>query len=52
VPEHSAWLLALSGKGWWRKAGSPAAHQAMSTTWFAGLGLVSLTVRYAALQTP
>lgn len=52
VPARSAWLLALSGKGWWRKAGSPAAHHAMSTTWFAGLGLVSLTVRYAALQTP
>jgi RNA-directed DNA polymerase len=52
VPAHLAWLLALSGKGWWRKAGSPAAHHAMSTTWFAGLGLVSLTVRYVELNTP
>ena len=50
VPEWSAWLLALSGKGWWRKSGSPQAHQAMSKAWFREQGLVSLSERYAALQ--
>jgi len=45
-----AWLLALSGKGWWRKAGSPQANEAMSTAWFREQGLVSLTERYAALH--
>lgn len=29
VPEWRAWILALSGKGWWRMAGSPPAHEAM-----------------------
>lgn len=50
VPPHSAWVLALSGKGWWRRAGSPAAHHAMSSDWFQRLGLVSLTGRHAAFQ--
>jgi RNA-directed DNA polymerase len=50
VPEWSAWRLALSGKGWWRKSGSPQAHQAMSIAWFREQGLVSLSERYAALQ--
>jgi RNA-directed DNA polymerase len=50
VPEWSAWILALSGKGWWRKSGSPQAHQAMSIAWFREQGLVSLSRRYAELQ--
>jgi len=50
VPEWRAWLLALSGKGWWRKAGSPQAHEGMSKAWFEKQGLVSLTARYLALQ--
>lgn len=50
VPEWSAWIVALSGKGWWRKASTPQAHQAMNLTWFQGLGLTSLTERYVALQ--
>jgi RNA-directed DNA polymerase len=50
VPEWSAWLLALSGKGWWRKSGTPQANQAMSIAWFREQKLVSLTERYAALQ--
>jgi len=50
VPEWSAWILALSGKGWWRKAGAPQAHQAMSIAWFKAQGLVSLSERYAELQ--
>jgi RNA-directed DNA polymerase len=50
VPECSAWILALSGKGWWRKAGAPQANQAMSIAWFKAQGLVSLSERYAELQ--
>jgi len=50
VPAWRAWLLARSGKGWWRMAGSPSAHEAMSATWFKGLGLVSLSDYHAALN--
>jgi RNA-directed DNA polymerase len=50
VPEWSAWILALSGKGWWRKSGTPQAHQAMSIAWLKAQSLVSLSERYAELQ--
>jgi RNA-directed DNA polymerase len=50
VPEWNAWILALSGKGWWRKSGTPQANQAMSIAWFRAHGLVSLSQRYAELQ--
>ena len=50
VPEWRAWLLALSGKGWWRKAGSPQANEAMTRAWFREQGLVSLSERYATLR--
>ena len=49
VPEWNAWIVALSGKGWWRKSGTPQAHQAMSIDWFRAQGLVSLSERYAEL---
>jgi len=50
VPEWSAWIMALSGKGWWRKSGTPQANQAMSIAWFKEQGLASLSDRYAELQ--
>ena len=50
VPEWNAWILALSGKGWWRKSGTPQANQAMSIAWFRAHGLVSLSKRYTELQ--
>ena len=50
LPAWRAWLLALSGKGWWRKAGSPQASEAMPKAWFREQGLVSLSERYAALH--
>ena len=50
VPEWSAWVLALSGKGWWRKSQTRQACQAMSNAWFKHQGLVSLFARYAALK--
>lgn len=50
VLERTSWLTALSGKGWWRLAGSPAANQAMDHRWFVSLGLVNLVQRYAKLN--
>ena len=50
VPAWRAWQLALSGKGWWRKAGSPQASEAMTIAWFKKQGLVSLADRYVALK--
>jgi RNA-directed DNA polymerase len=50
VPRWRAWILALSGKGWWRMAGSPGGSEAMSVAWFRDQGLVCLTQRHAALQ--
>ena len=50
VPRRRAWLLAQSGKGWWRLSGSPPATEGMSVRWFDSLGLISLTTRYAQLN--
>jgi len=49
VPEWRAWLLALSGKGWWRMSGTPQAHEAMPIQWFQEIGLINLTNRYLLL---
>ena len=43
APAHQ---LASSGKGWWRLSFTKAAHQAMSTNWFASQGLLSLSRQY------
>jgi RNA-directed DNA polymerase len=51
VREYSAWMLALSGKGWWRMADTPQAHRAMSNAWFSERKLVCLLDRYLLLQT-
>jgi RNA-directed DNA polymerase len=50
VPEWRAWILALSGKGWWKLAGSPQAAEAMTIAWFDRQGLVSLANHYTALN--
>ncbi len=50
VPRNRSWTTAACGKGWWRMAASPAAHEAMPPVWFKAQGLVCLTERYAALQ--
>jgi RNA-directed DNA polymerase len=50
VALRQAWCTALSGKGWWRLAGSPSAAHAMNNQWFESLGLVNLVQRYATLQ--
>jgi RNA-directed DNA polymerase len=48
--EAWAWMLALTGKGWWRMAGSPQAANAMTNQWFQSQGLISLTARHTALR--
>jgi RNA-directed DNA polymerase len=50
VPRNRSWTTAACGKGWWRMAASPAAHEGMPPTWFKAQGLVCLTERHAALQ--
>jgi len=50
VPEWRAWILALSGKGWWRMAGSPQAAEAMTVAWFDRQGLVGLAGHHVALN--
>lgn len=50
VPTWNAWRTALSGKGWWRLAGSPSVTHAMTDQWFQSLGLVNLVQRYVTLQ--
>lgn len=42
VEKWHSWILALSGKGHWRKSGCPQAHQAMNLEWFEKQGLYSL----------
>lgn len=50
VPEWRSWLLALSGKGWWRKAMTPQASEAMPIEWFDQLGLICAANRYQELR--
>jgi group II intron reverse transcriptase/maturase len=49
VKKWHSWILALSGKGYWRKSGCPQAHQAMDNLWFDELGLYNLTLNYNRL---
>ena len=50
VKKWLSWLLALLGKGLWRKSGSPQAQQAMGIEWFAAQGIYSLALNYAKLN--
>ncbi|MEQ8694168.1 MAG: group II intron reverse transcriptase/maturase [Gammaproteobacteria bacterium] len=50
VSRDSAIPTASSGKGWWRLAGTPAVHTAMSNARLAKAGLRSLTGRYLMLR--
>ena len=46
VPKRRAFLVALSGKGWYRLACSPPAHEAMNLAWFDEIGLFCLHTNY------
>ncbi len=50
VPQFQAWILAGSGKGWWRKAGSPPAQHAMDKQWFAKQKLIDPVQRYETFK--
>lgn len=50
VSTRSSWRLALSGKGVWRKALSPMAHEAMNVDWFRREGVLDLQSYYASLK--
>lgn len=50
IPLDIAVPTASSGKGWWRLAGTPAAHMAMNNARLAKAGLRSLTDRYLKLR--
>jgi RNA-directed DNA polymerase len=50
VPEWRSWLMALSGKGWWRLSSTPQAHEAMNTKWFNAIGLFNLMANYQRLK--
>ena len=50
VPKWQSWILALSGKGQWRKSGCPQANQAMGNLWFEEQGLYNLTLNYNRLN--
>lgn len=50
VPKNRSWTTAACGKGWWRTAHGPSAHEAMTPVWFQKLGLVFLAERYTALN--
>ena len=48
VPIRRALLIASSGKGWYRLACSPPAHEAMNLAWFGEIGLFSLVDNYCS----
>lgn len=49
IAEASAWKVASSGKGWWRKALSSPAHRAMGNGWLDQLGLTNMRKLYLSL---
>lgn len=46
VKNRSSWMLALSGKGHWRKSRSPQVQHAMNNEWFEEQGLYNLVWHY------
>jgi RNA-directed DNA polymerase len=48
--EDSAWMLAGSGKGWWRLADTPQANRAMGLRWFKDTGLLDPEAVYLAVR--
>ncbi len=46
VATWQSWILALSGKGHWRKSGCPQVQQAMGLKWFEAQGLYNLALNH------
>lgn len=51
VPRWRSILIAVSHKGWYRKSGSPQAHEGMSKDWFRKVGLFSVSLNYCSIFT-
>jgi RNA-directed DNA polymerase len=49
VEKWQSWILALSGKGFWRRSSCPQVNQAMGTQWFDKQGLYNLSWNYVRL---
>ena len=49
VKKWQSWILALSGKGLWRKSKCPKVNQAMGNQWFEEQGLYNLALNYKRL---
>ncbi|CAN5383739.1 group II intron reverse transcriptase/maturase [soil metagenome] len=45
-----SWLIALSGKGWWRLCNTPAVNEAMNNNWLSSVGFYCLSDHYAGYQ--
>jgi RNA-directed DNA polymerase len=50
VTNWLSWIVAASGKGWWRLANSPPCKQAMNSDWFKHQGLINLVLRFDSLN--
>jgi RNA-directed DNA polymerase len=50
VPEWQSWILALSGKGWWRLSLAWQSAMSMNLDWFRSMKLVSLSSKAVAVQ--
>lgn len=50
IKKWQSWILALSGKGVWRKSNSPQAHEAMNKKWFVDQNLFNLSLNYLMLN--
>jgi hypothetical protein len=50
VYDRYAWLVAKSGKGWWRLSNLPPTNKAMNLKWFNDLGLFCLALNYDKLK--
>ena len=46
IETWQSWIIALSGKGWWRKSATPQIHQAMNLSWFEEQNLFNLSLNY------
>ena len=50
VETYQSWIIALSGRGWWRKSAAPQIHQAMNNFWFREQKLFNLSLNYEKLN--
>jgi group II intron reverse transcriptase/maturase len=49
VPDYRIWSIVGSGKSWYGRSSLHAAHEAMNTNWFMGIGLYSLSANYSSI---